>query len=106
MTQELIRYATGEVVPTRADRSVARQAQQVYDDVRLRSLQADGVAALAGRIMEDMTKLDEKRKSLCHPEDEHLNNILGTIELEALNQMQRIQQGCKPSARPDPWRFG
>lgn len=104
MNHELIRYTSGEVVPSRTERSVARRAQRVYDDVRLRALAADGAVALAGRMMDSMARLDEKRRSLSHPEDSLLNDMLMSIQMDAIKELRKIQNGEQRPPR-DPWRL-
>lgn len=108
MSYELVRYATGEVLPAKADRPVARQAKEVYDLARLQAMETDARMALASHIMQGVTKLDRQRKSLCSPEDTALHTLLCEIELEAFAQAREIQRRNSPlpAARVrGPWEF-
>jgi uncharacterized membrane protein (DUF2068 family) len=88
---ELMNQAKGnQIVPSR-DRRVGKEAKAVYDEVRLRALQVDGVMALGGHIMEAAVALDQKRLSLAAG-DPIVNGILAEIEATALLQIRSAQQ--------------
>lgn len=104
MENELAHYARGEVVPTRRNRAVAREARGIYDQSRLQALNADSKLAVAAHAMEGIARLDRHRKSLCSPEDEALSNMLMQIEREAVDQVREIIGGPRQK-QSNPWLF-
>lgn len=90
MSGELQRYASGNARPARMDRTVARQAKGVYDEVRIKSFQADGALALAGHIMEGILGLDNRRRTLAQ-DDPITNALLADIQAQAMFQVKKIQ---------------
>lgn len=104
MKNELVRYATGEVMPARVERGVAREAKEIYDRTRLKALEADAIMALGSHLMTGIVQLDQKRKSLVSPEDA-LNSELVEIEMTAIRQARSIQDGRPSPKQPDPWEF-
>jgi len=90
MSGELQRYASGNAQPARVDRAVARQARTVYDEVRIKSFQADGALALAGHIMEGVVGLDARRQALSQG-DPITNALLADIQTQAMFQVRKIQ---------------
>lgn len=91
MNNDLMLYARGDLTPVRADRAVAGKAKQVFDEVRLTSLKAEGALALAGKIMEGVVELDKHRRALAG-EDAVLNMMLTDIEVTAVARASRIQR--------------
>lgn len=92
MSNELMRYAKGEVRPARVDRPVAAQARGVYDTARLSSLQVDAALAVAAHIMQGVTHLDDRRREIAK-DDPTLNMLLAEIEATAVQQVKGIQRG-------------
>lgn len=92
MRNELIKYAKGEAVPSRVDREVARQAREVYNEVRIAGVEVDGAMALADHIMERAVELDGRRRSLAE-DDPAINMMLTEIEVTAIRQAKHIQAG-------------
>lgn len=90
MTNELMQYAQGQVVPTRRDREVAQLARNVYNEVRLADMEVQGSFALAGKIMERAVELDGYRQFLAKG-DPAINMMLAEIEVTALRQARSIQ---------------
>jgi hypothetical protein len=90
MSNELMRYTTGEARPARYDRQVARQAKPIHDEVRLSAFKADGALALAGHIMEGVASLDTHRRMLAG-NDPVTNRLLADIEQQALFSVKTIQ---------------
>jgi hypothetical protein len=81
---------TSQVMPAR-ERRGNKEAKAVYDEVRLRGLQSDGVMALGGHIMEAVVALDQKRLSLAGG-DPILNALLSDFEATTLRQAKSVQQ--------------
>ncbi len=92
MNNELMRYSRGDVQPTKPERAVARQAKQMYDDVRLATFQSDGVLAFGGHAMEGLVSLDNLRMHLAG-DDPVLHGLLGEVEASTLSEVIRIQRG-------------
>jgi len=90
MYNELMLYATGEVVPRRGDRPVAGRAKRIYDDVRGADLMARGAFALGADIMDQTAMLFAKGKALS-----------GVTRYSA--DSQRKRQSCRRpgTARPE-----
>lgn len=97
MDNELVRYANGAVVPTKAERGVAKAAKAVYDEVRMTALKADGEMALAGHIMQKAKELDDLRRSIAQ-EDPVMHSILIDVEKKALQKAALHQHNMF-----DPW---
>lgn len=89
MASQLIKYATGEVTPTREERPIAKQARKLFDEVRIAGLVADGQVALTAHIMEQVVELDARRRELAG-DDPITNSMLADIEIEAVRQLKRI----------------
>lgn len=85
-------YATGQTKPARHDREVALKSRQIYDEVRLSALKADGVAALAAHMMETIAELDAHRTRLSG-DNPMLNQMLAEIEIDAYRKMQGNSRG-------------
>lgn len=90
MNNELMLYARNELSVPRADRAVAKQAKRVYDEVRLKTLQAQGSIAMAGTIMEGITDLNQRRQQLSG-DDALLNMSLVEIQANTVRHVTRIQ---------------
>lgn len=97
MDNKLVRYTNGEVAVPYRDRSVAKRAKDVFDEVRLNALKADGAMALAGHIMEGVVELDNLRREISQG-DPALEAMLMSFESTALRQMAKIQRELY-----DPW---
>lgn len=86
-----MKYVSGEQKPrNKGERALAKASKQIVGEVQLSGMKAEGVAALAGHIMDVATQLDQHRRELAG-NDEVLNRILGEIEISAIRQMNRIQ---------------
>jgi hypothetical protein len=88
MSSDLMKYSTGEVVPPRVERGIARQAKRVYDRTRLGGFEVDAQVALAGHAMEKIVELDIRRRELAG-NDPGLNALLGDVELHAVRNIKR-----------------
>lgn len=97
MSNELMRYATGELRPRRADRPIARQARGIRGEVQLACMKVDGGMALAGHAMERAVELHRRRQQLAG-EDPILDAMLMPFQVAALNHAQNIQTHLF-----DPW---
>jgi hypothetical protein len=90
MDNSLVNYVTGSVVPAVRDRAVARKAKDIYDEVRLAGMKADGAMALAGHIMEGFNTLDSRRRALSNGDP--MNDImLSEIQACAMLKIKQIQ---------------
>ena len=94
MDSNLVRLARGDEDPTYRDRRVAKQAKQLYDDVRLAGMQIEGAAALAAHAMETASALDGERKLLPGNADPIMAVLLLEMGSTGLAQMQRAQRGA------------
>lgn len=92
MNSELLRYSTGRLSVPRRDREVAQAAKRIHDEVRLKSLEADGAIALAGHLMEGLVELDKYRRQLAG-DDPITNQMLGAVQMMAVQQATSIQRG-------------
>ena len=92
MDNELVKLAKGEEAAPYRDRRVARQAKQLYDDVRLAGMAIEGAAALAAHAMETASALDAERQQLPGSADPILNMVLLEMESTGLAQMKRAQR--------------
>lgn len=90
MNNELMLFATGEVVPRRGDRAVAAQAKRIYDEVREKDLMARGAFALGADIMAQTAMLWANGKMLAG-DDPALGRILGDEFANTVYQARRIQ---------------
>jgi hypothetical protein len=88
MSSELMKYSTGEVMPPRVERGVAKEAKKIYDRTRLAAFEVDAQVALAGHAMNKVAELDETRRQLAG-NDPALNALLGDIELHAARNFKR-----------------
>lgn len=75
----------------RPRRDLSPQGRNVYDEVRLAALKADGATALAGHMMSRLRELDDNRRQLVQ-DDATLNLICAEIESEAVQQCKEIQR--------------
>src|ERR1700722_8256484 len=91
MRNDLIACVTGQAPTRRNDRALVGYAKNVYDDVRLAALQADGAMALGAHIMEGTAQLDAHRRALAG-NNAALNAVLCDIELDTVRQAQIIQR--------------
>lgn len=88
---DLMRYVNGEMKPKgKGERDLANNSKMVVGTIQLAGLKSEGIAALAGKIMQDIAELDNHRRALAG-DDPVLNKLLGEIELNAARQMGRIQ---------------
>jgi hypothetical protein len=92
MSSELMKYSTGEVMPSRVERGVAKRAKAIYDETRIRAFEVDAQVALAGHIMEQVVELDTQRRDLAGNE-QALNAVLCDIELNTLRNLKKTQDG-------------
>lgn len=90
MSSELARYARGEISPRRQDRAIAAASRDLFNEVRLATLKADGAMALAAHLMEGMTGLDEQRRSLSRG-DQIADVMLAEIQIATLHAVKKIQ---------------
>lgn len=88
----LSRLARGDGLVPRNNKykGIAREAQQVYDDVHLAALRVQGAVALGGHIMDGIVELDEHRRSLAG-DDPVLKTLLADIEAATVRQVKSIQ---------------
>lgn len=91
MDNELMRHVTGQELAPHRDRAVARKAKRVYDEVRLRALQADGALALGAHIMEGVVGFDDLRRELSSG-DPITNALLMEVEAETVRQVKSTQR--------------
>lgn len=90
MSDELMRYTSGEARVVRRDRAVAARAKSIHDEVRLAAFKADGALALAGHVMEGVVALDTHRRMLAG-DDPVTTALLADIEQQALFSVKKIQ---------------
>jgi len=90
MTNWLTRIAGGD--DDRPRRDLSPQGRNVYDEVRLAALKADGATALAGHMMNRLRDLDDNRRQVAQ-DDATLNLICAEFESEAVQQCKEIQRG-------------
>lgn len=91
MNDELMPYATGEVVPRRGDRQVARKAKAIYDEVRLAAMKERGAFALGADIMDQTVQLYHKGAQLAG-DDPVLGRILADELHTTVRKAQSIQK--------------
>lgn len=92
MTSSLTRYSSGGGIASARDRALAKKTREVYDEVRLQGYKIEGAVALAGHAMENVLSLHEHRAELTKG-DPGLDAVLLDIELEAVRQVRKIQNG-------------
>lgn len=93
MGKSLAAMASGDDLPSnRKERELAKQAQPLYDEVRLAALKVEGSMALAAHAMAKAAELDQVRRRIAG-NDEVLNQVLAEFELEAVRQAKNIQAG-------------
>lgn len=90
MNNELMLWATGEVVARRRDRAVAGRAKRIYDEVREKDLMARGAFALGADIMDQTAMLFAKGKALSGG-DPVLSRLLAEEVVNTLDQARHIQ---------------
>ena len=90
MSSELMKYSTGEVVPPRVERRIAKAAKQIYDQTRLLGFEADAQAALTGHIMEKAVEIVGKGRELAG-DDVALDLLLSDIARNAVRNLKRTQ---------------
>lgn len=92
MHNELMLYTQGVERAPRHDRQVAAMAKRVYDEVRLKAMEADGAMALGGHMMEGLTALNAKRQSLSNG-DPMVDVMLAEVMANTIRQCKNIQNG-------------
>lgn len=93
MSSDLMRYSTGEVMPHRAERGIAKQAKRIYDAARLAGFEADAQAALAGHVMQKVVDIDTARVELAG-DNPVLNALLSDVEIHAVRNMKRTMSNA------------
>lgn len=91
MNNELMQWATGEVVPPRGDRQVAARAKQILREVQEKDMMARGAFALGADIMEQTAMLYIKGKMLAGDEPA-LGRALADEWAATVHQAQEIQR--------------
>jgi hypothetical protein len=85
-----MKYSTGEVVPPRVERGVAKEAKRIYDRTRIAGFEVDAQVALAGHAMEKIVELDGRRRELAG-DDPALNALLCDVELHTVRNIKKTQ---------------
>jgi hypothetical protein len=93
-----MRYVSGEVPVPRHRRKVAHEAQGFFDKVQGTGFVVQGKEALAEHTMEQVVKLDMRRRELAG-DDAALNALLCRVELYAVDsmvgEMRNLDNGWK-----------
>lgn len=85
-----MKYSTGEVVPPRVERKVAKAAKKIYDQTRLLGFEAEAQAALTAHIMEKVVELVTRSRELAG-DDVALDLLLSDLVRNTVRNMKRTQ---------------
>lgn len=87
---DLTRRLFGAEPEVTSGRWLNREKRQVFRDTVVAALQAEGAAAVSGRIMERIVDLDHERQMLARG-DQLLNELLMEVELGYVRKGLKIQ---------------
>lgn len=90
MSDELMRYVTGEAKPRKEDKAAVARARQIYEQTRVAAYKVDATIALGGHIMEGVLGLDARRQQLAQG-DPGTNALLMDVEAETIRQVKKVQ---------------
>jgi hypothetical protein len=90
-SQELMRYARGEVVPRRQSRQVARAAREIHDELRISKVEAAGLLDYAASLMYGLHDLNQIRKEVAG-DDPLEQMMLAEVMANSVRQVTSLQR--------------
>jgi hypothetical protein len=92
MSSELMRMTNGDIRPRKQDQELLRRANKVKVEVQLADYQAQGTFAVAAKIMQGASELDDIRLQLANG-DPVKAAMLADFEVTAFQKAKNIQRG-------------